>query len=136
MIKKGLDYLAYITYSFICGFSKYNPRHQILRTINGVTIIIFLIVSFILTSLYMLMIKIEAVSFNKVVYFIACVASLILIRYWIKDRYKKKIHQVIKELGIKFNYSKKKVVVFFLSIWLASVLLVWAGLLILKEVLY
>lgn len=131
-----LDYLTYMTYDFLCVFKKYNSDNLKSRTINGVSLILFLFAFLLISCGYMILIKINLLTFNKTVYFILCVSLFLIIYLVIKQKYKGSFEIVIGHQRDKFNYNKNKLILLFSSIWILSLFSFWGGLLLIKIILH
>jgi len=131
-----IDYLVYLSYRFVSSFPKINNAKKLIRSIRGAFVLVYTVVGFIISSIYMVLIKMKLLVFNKWAYLLVCIFMFCTIWIGLIFRYKKRIRFVLKRYGLLFPYSKSKVTFLYLLFWILSTLLLWGGLLLVKSFLW
>lgn len=135
MMVTMIDYLIYITHHFLTLLKGINEHDIKGRSINAVTIALFFLCFTAFSILYILIISAGLLNFNKLVYFIICVSSFLILFRMIKKIYNNRYETVIIDLDAKFNYKNHVIVVIFLLIWFISILSFWGGILLFRKFL-
>lgn len=130
-----LDYLIYVTHNFLLLVNKVNPYNLRERSVNAVSLMLFFLCFLIVSAIYMLLINVGFLAFNKIIYFIACILSFVLIYSFINKRYKAKYDFVIELLDRKLNYNNRTFIILFLLIWFIPLVSFWGGLLFIRSLL-
>ncbi|PWG77920.1 hypothetical protein DDR33_24975 [Pararcticibacter amylolyticus] len=131
-----LDFLIFITHRFLVIFKKINEHDLKGRCVNAVTLMLFFICLLIITSIYLFLIKIDVLIFNKVAYFISCALLFLIVSTLVKRRYKPRYESVINRLGERFQYKKRTYILLFILFWFVPLFSFWGGLLLVRNLLY
>lgn len=133
---RTLDYILYITHSFLLIVKKLNNEDIEGRSKNALAIMVFLISLLLSAIVYGLGISTKLISYNKPVIFVFGIGLFFLIRYLIFKRYKTQYYEVVDTLKNQFSYSNKRVVFSFLILWFIPIFLLWIGVIILRQFIY
>jgi len=133
---RALDYILYITHSFLLIVKKLNNEDIEGRSKNALAIMVFLIGLLLSSIAYGLGISSRLISYNKPVIFIYGIVLFFVVRYLIFKRYKNQYNEVIETLTNKFTYTKTRIVLSFLIFWFIPIFLLWIGIIILRQSIY
>jgi hypothetical protein len=133
---RALDYILFITHSFLLIVRKLNNEDIEGRAKNALTIIVFLISLLLSVIIFGLGISVKIISYNKLSIFIWGIALFFVNRFLIFKRYKTRYYKVIETLKIQFSYDNNRVVFTFLILWFIPIFLLWISLIILRHFIY
>lgn len=133
---RALDYILFITHSFLLIVRKLNNEDVEGRAKNALAIMVFLISLLLSAIIYGLGISVKLISYNKPAIFIWGTALFFLIRFLIFKRYKTKYYEVVETLKNQFSYDNKRVVFSFLILWFIPIFLLWIGMIIFRQFIY
>lgn len=130
---RALDYILYITHSFLLIVKKLNNEDIEGRAKNGLSIMVFLVCLFLLAILYGLSISNKLISYNKPAIVFCGIVLFLVVRLLIFSRYKTRYYEVIETLKNRFSYSNRTVIFSFLVFWTIPIFLLWIGVIVIRQ---
>ena len=133
---KILNFILYISHSFLLLIKKVNNQDLKGRTKNALVLIIFMLCLSLISLIYSVGIFLSLVKYNGIILFSLSILIFFLIRYLIFKRYNQSYNNIIEELKKKFNFRKRTIIVLFLAIWILSISSVRISVLLVREFVY
>lgn len=133
---RALDYILYITHSFLLIVKKLNNEDIEGRAKNALALMLFFPSLLLFFFVYMISISTELFSYNKIVIFIFTISIFLTLRYLIFKRYKTQYYEVVDTLKKQYSYNNKRIVFSFLILWFIPIFSFWIGVIILRQFIY
>lgn len=133
----ALDFLIYITHTFLLIIRKDNQKDIRTRCVNVVSTILCTLCLSAISVCYMVMISKQILSYNKALFLIIIIALCVSIFIGLTKRYTdKRYNDVTHNLENRFSFSQSKIIAIFFITFLVPILLVGIGLVFLRQLLY
>lgn len=133
---RALDYILYITHSFLLIVKKLNNEDIEGRAKNALALMLFFPSLLLFFFVYMISISTELFSYNKIVIFIFTISIFLTLRYLIFKRYKTQYYEVVDTLKKQYSYNNKRIVFSFLILWFIPIFSFWIGVIILRQFIH
>jgi hypothetical protein len=130
-----LNYILYISHSFLLKLKKINSTDIEGRAKNAVTIIVFLMCMLIFSILYATGISLGVISYNKMIIFGISILLFLVIAYIVSINYKNNYYDIINVFENRFHYNQKTITFYFLLLWFVPFFLLWFSIIFIKKII-
>ncbi len=131
-----LDYYIFITHSFLHVVRKLNNNDYEGRTKSFVSLMLFTINMLFFSVVYGMAIFAGLLHFHRVGIFVFAIFMAMLSFYIVFTRYKVSYYAVIASLQKLYKYSTARICITFILSWFIPVFSFWAGLILIRKLIY
>lgn|GEM_PF-4682364 len=126
----------FITHRFLTLTKRFSPQGIVVRTFNIVSVIVANIFLFLFSIIFMLLIKLEAISYRaSSVITVVCFLWLVVFIV-VRRKYRKVFRKKIKEGIVKYPFNERKNTVLFFCCFLGSFIILGGGVIFLRSFIY
>jgi|GEM_PF-2381858 len=131
-----INFVLHITHKSLLFLNKDSSSTIEEKTLNVLSIIIYLVTFATLSLLYSVCLITNIISYNKITIFTGALGLFGLIRYIIFKYYKDRYNSIIAKYSNRFCYSKGILISIFFSFWIGAFLILWTSILIIRNFIF
>lgn len=133
---KLTDFILFINHSFLSILKKINHDDIVGRSINALVFMIYFILLLFSFIIYGLFLVLKIISYDKTFILVFGISLFFLVRFVVFRRYRHDYYVIIEKQLIKYNFSKNKIIFYFLLFWFIPIFIFWFGMLVIRSLIY